>query len=268
MHGILALPNGAHLNLADTANLDLLGTIGVHGGGSIDVTSGGDINVTSADVNINSGAQVVLNGGSLIIGATGSVQANGGDITLAAGSTLKVEAAAALIINDQNENFRLSLTPFSIQLTTGGDPRWKASTFGRWRQGESASVGLYEITFPLLLLPGDTLTALNVMLDGGPIRPVSLLPRVSILKVSASGTVTALSRTVDTSTTDVDYDAVHLVTLDSFSDTLLHMPLTITSDPHYVVIRGEQGGTDDTLEILSIFGQLTARGYRTASMVY
>jgi hypothetical protein len=210
----------------------------------------------SATLTLADSAQMLLTTGtSLVAGNNAFVQ---------------VEDANDLRINDSIENFRLAMTPVWIQLNAAtGAPRWLQAHIGRWVQTESVSVGLYEIAFALPFLPGDTITSLNVMFDGGPALPATK-PRISIVKVAIDGTVSspALAATVDGSASAAAYDGVHFVSLNAGTATTGAMPITLTSDPHYLVVRGEQGGTDDTLQILSISGGAVARSFRSSSMVY
>lgn len=278
--------SSASFNVDAPSTINLLGSIAVNGGGSIDVTSGGDINVTSADVNIGSGAQILLSGGSIIIGATGFIQANGGDINLgstsflnlasgagivgAAGASIVIEDKNDLLINGDNENFRLALAPQHIQLNAGtSEPRWKTASFGTWTQQESAAVGGYTISFPLPLPPGDVVSFIGMFIDGGPSLP-AFLPKLEVVKVSSGGVATTVARTVDTSASSGAYDAIHLVSLLNGSETFGAMPFTMTSDPHYVLVTGEIGGTDNTLQLLSILGQAAANSFRGtgSTMVY
>jgi hypothetical protein len=278
--------SSASFNVDAPSTINLLGSLAVNGGGSIDVTGGGDINLTSADFTVNSGGQILLSGGSIIIGATGFIQANGGDITLgstsflnlssgagivgANGSTIQIEDSNDLLINGSTENFRLALAPFHIQLNAGtSEPRWKMASFGTWTQQESAAVGGYTIAFPLPLPPGDVVSFIGMFIDGGPALP-AFLPKIEVVKVSSGGVATTVARTADTSASSGAYDAIHLVSLLNGSETFGAMPFTVTSDPHYVLVTGEIGGTDNTLQLLSILGQATANSFRGtgSTMVY
>lgn len=279
--------SSANLNVDAASLVDLLGSLSVHGGGSIDVTSGGDINVTSADVTINGGAQILLNGGSLIIGATGFVQANGGDITLGAnsdlilqsnahivgqnGSTVTVEDSNDLLINASTETFRLSMTPFYVQAQTTGELRWQQIAVGKWRQ-QDATTGGYLIAFALPLPPGDVINSVSMTITGGAglghsgVLP-TIQPELELFSVSTSGTFTTLARTRDNQASAAVYDTSHDVLLAAGTETLGSMPRTVGTDPIYVLVRGEQGGVDNTLELTSVFGVDTANSFRGTGSV-
>jgi uncharacterized protein (DUF2345 family) len=244
-------------------------TMAMHG--SIAVTSGGSINVTSADVNINSGAQIQLNGGALIVGATGYIQANGGDITLGPGSLLTMEAGANLRINDAAEGFRLTLTPAFHEV------------FGQWEKTSNSSGTLgwvqtnvgddRSIWFALPVNPGDTVVDVYVRVEAedhpGGMPAFDDMPVVELISVDLNGVISVPHATkVDNSATEPAYDGLHDIVLQAGTTDTGTMPYVATADPIYIRLRGEKGGSAVTgLCLRSISGNLIARSYRAANMV-
>jgi hypothetical protein len=239
--------------------------------GAISIPSGGSISVTSADVNVNSGAQILLNGGSLILGASGTIQANGGDVTLGSGSLLTVDAAANIMVSDSAEGWRHTLTP---AFHDGLNP-WARTT------DASGVLGWYQtdvgarrsIWFALPFLPGDTLVNLFVRVQGdvlgllshGGVAP-DTQASIELITVDINGVPNVEASTNDAAS-GATYDSPHNIVLANGVSGI--MPHVVTTDPLYLRVRGEIGGSAAIgLGILSISGNIIARSYRPASMVY
>lgn len=285
----LTITNSMQLSsavLSDDAlsQIDIIGAINVNSGGELNLVTGSvqtvdasflnlangsslDVDATSSiacigSIGLNSGGQMLVNGATITL-------QTGGQILGQNGSIIRVEDAEDLLINGATETFRLSMTPFQVQAQSTGELRWQPVSLGKWRQ-QDATAGGYFIAFALPLPPGDVVQSVTAVLTGGAgaghggVLP-GVMPQLELVSVSTAGVFTTLAETSDTSPSAAFYDTSHDILLDSTTETAGSMPQTVGFDPLYVVIRGEQGGVDNTLELTAILGTCIANSFRGTS---
>jgi hypothetical protein len=243
--------------------VDLNGTseLNVEGAAHIDVE--GSIEVTSGTVNVHSATGVTLVGGR-INGQSGS------SIIMAGGALVRIEDSGELTIHDSAEGFRLTLTPAFHDTIAP----WKETTVGSghacWVQNDVAAPR--QIGFALPIPPGDSVVDVYVRVIGtghGGVLPTSV-PRIELFSVDIDGVVD-VKATKDDPTSGADYDTARYIILQAGVGgvTTGAMPQVAGADPLYVRVIGEYniaGGT--TLTVRSVSGNIIARSYRAANMVY
>ncbi len=191
----------------------------------------------------------------------------------------------ALLIDDDANSFRLTLTPQSIQPDTGGaDPSWLpglsgvafAGTTTGWYQTDVNAA--FCIVFPLNLPVGDDIVTVTAQVDGSfagvghSVIPASgELPVLALVRVSGTGVATVVARREDQSANVAAYNAQHTITLASGAlddGTLPHTVLA--TDAYYVVLHGATGANAeaDKFGVNSVSGTCVARSYRSALMTY
>lgn len=190
-----------------------------------------------------------------------------------------------LLIDDDANSFRLTMTPQSIQPDTGGtDPSWLPGLSGTAFAG--TTTGWYQtdvnaafcIVFPLNLPVGDDIVTVTAQVDGAfagvghAAKPAGAdLPTLALVRVSSTGVATIVARRADQSVDVTAYNTQHTITLASGALDAGTLPHTVLStDTYYVVLHGETGANAeaDKFGVNSVSGTCTARSYRSALMVY
>ena len=278
LRGTLAAVGDAALTTAADTTTTLGGTV------NIEINDGGRIDVNGGEIQLNEGSTLDINcgmdlvaGKTFVMWGTIALQSEAsivvpdnaeitseGSIVSQAGGTIQVEAAEDLKIDESTEEFRMVMMPF------GAPFGWRAnhtSAEFTWEQIDGS--GAWNIAFPLPIIPGDTLVSLfiGVNPENGHEGLPGTMPRVTIFRAALDGSVAQLAQLTDDSSL-ATYETTHYIALTSTS-TGGAMPIVATIEPLYVLVEGEAGANVKSgLEITSITGNIIARSYRAASMVY
>lgn len=275
--GDIDIESGAQIDLESGGVLNVLsgGDINVASGGDINLASGGELAIASGgfvsvaaggSINVDGTLNIVTGGGNMAVSGAVSVS-SGGTVTLGAGALLTIEDQNDLLINDDAVNARLSMTPTWIE-SAGGAVTWDRSASspgGALIQTQVDAAAQYIAMFPVVLPPGDDITAVTVMLHGtigsagahGALP--GLMPQVALIRVDAAGTQTTIDTVTDGSLSQAAYDANHSVVL------ALGAPETVSgSNAYYVLVLGEAGSDSqaNSLGIRSITVSATVRSFR------
>lgn len=258
------------------AGLEILaaGELNVQSGGLVQVLSGGLIDVLSGgQIEISSGATLsVVSGGLIDVIAGGAVETN--------------QVEDLRVDDDATAAFRLTLAPQSVQPDSGGFPSWTPRFSGDvhagvtvgWQQDDVSAP--FSIAFPINLPVGDDILNIDVSVTGSstsgtgghPAKPTgSDLPSVALVQVDTAGNATVLARRADQSVDAAAYSLTHVITLASGGLDAGTLPRTIDDDfAYYIVVKGETGANAVAGEfgVYSISGDVVARTYRSALMVY
>jgi hypothetical protein len=208
----------------------------------------------------------------------------GGMIDVIGGGSIELNVSEDLKIDDVLNYFRLTLTPQSIQLDSGGTPTsWKSRVgvaftgrTGSWYQDEVAFAP--SIAFPLNLPAGDEIVSVVAQVDGSQAgsghaaKPIGDdLPVLALVRVDGQGVAEVVARRKDQAIDVTGYNALHTITLTGGAlddGTLSH---TVDSNyVYYVVLHGEKGANAEASKygLLAISGTCVARSYRSALMTY
>jgi hypothetical protein len=247
--GRVDLNTGSELNVEGTAHIDVEGTVEVLSTGNVNVNSGGNVNLKS--------------GGELIV-------ESGGFIISQAGGTIRVEDGEDLVINDAAEGFRSTLTP-AFHDVAG---QWEKNNAGgtlAWKQTDVSAAR--SIWFALPVNPGDTIVNVYARVEAedhpGGMPGFVDMPVLELISVDLDGVVTSIATKVDNPATEPDYDALHDIVLEAGTTDTGAMPHVASADPVYIRLGGEKGASAVTgLTLRSISGNIIARSYRAANMVY
>lgn len=254
-----------------------------------EVRFGNVARITSGGTFITEGSSIFNSGATFNLNAVFALEAHvstGATFTVDAGGTLLVETSEELAIDDASNNFRLTLTPQSVQPDGGGAPSWTPRFTGSvhsgvtagWQQDDVSAP--FSIAFAINLPVGDDVVNVDVQVNGSstsgtgghPSLPAgSDLPSVALVRVDGTGNATVVARRADQSLSAAGYSTDHVITLASGALDAGTLPHTVlASDAYYIVVKGETGANAVTGEfcVLSISGDVVARSYRSATMVY
>ncbi len=248
-----------NIDVEDTMQIRATAALDVLNNADLNVKAGGAINVESTgDINIQSGGDLTV--------------ASGGDVAIQSGGAVLVESGGQILAEDPDgieyNAFTLawkhSLTPHSISFAAGA-PDWVSNVSTNWIQHQLSAA---LIIFPLILVPGDTLTSVVIRLNGavfaghGGLLPTK--PVYTLISVDSGGSTT-IATSSDAAANAAAYDVPHNTTLDSGTPGST-LPITVSgSDKYYLLVSGESGANAvaDTTGILAISGNGLARTVRT-----
>ncbi len=279
--GHLDLSSSGRINLASGAVIGLnSGATLIAGSGAlIELDSGAALNATSGSIiSVGNGAQLdVANGGIIDLANNSTVELHSGALfAVDSGGIVIFARAADLKVASETCFWRSPMVPQWITLYSNAGvvtPAWAVNdeaASGGWDLNDVGAANM--IRFPLNRLPGDILTSISMSLNGaagvghgGNISGMTM-PKIQLVKVSSVGVKTILASATDASASAAAYDADHSVTLDSGTDTVGGMPVTVTGDPLFLEVIGEHGtnAVATTLRLNSIFGQSTSKAYRSS----
>ncbi len=235
---------------------------------AIDGTNGGTYVLTD---------QLIFDGGSAVRFVDQDLEIlSGARIVVSDAGEISMGDSEDLTIDDSTDVFRLSLGS-AVALLSGGAATWKPEPRGAgWRQVDVS--GGFDVSFPLPLPVGDTITNIKVVVNGGvgaghggAIPSGTDRLRVLLVSVDTAGVATIVASKRDPSASVGAYDASHVITLDSGSLDSGTLPHLVDDDAvYYVVVEGEAGANAvaNTTVVTSIFGDVIARSYRSSLMVY
>lgn len=248
---------------------------------AIDGTNGGSYTLASTltfagqDVRFSSDVQLLSGSDLEVLSGASIALFNGSSMTVATGAGVQMGDSEDLTINNSTDVFRLTLGS-AVVLLSGGAATWKPISAGcGWMQVDVA--GSLDVSFPLPLPVGDTITNITVVLTGGVGAGHVALPAganricVDLVAVSTAGAATVLARLFDQSGNVATYDASHTIHLASGGLDLGSLPQLVDDDfVYWVVVRGESGvnAIADTTAVTAVLGDVVARSYRSALMTY
>lgn len=257
------------------AGLEILaaGELNVQSGGLVQVLSGGLIDVLSGgQIEISSGASISV--------------VSGGLIDVISGGTVEFNASGDLKIDDVIDNWRLTLTPQSVQPDGGGAPSWTprftgdvhAGVTAGWQQDDVSAP--FSVAFPINLPVGDDILTINVSVNGSSTsgtgghasKPTGTdLPSAALVRVNAQGVAVVVARRFDHAADVTAYNTDHAIQLLNGSLDAGTLPHTVGSnDAYYIVLKGETGANAVASEycVTAVSGTCVARSYRSSLMTY
>jgi hypothetical protein len=250
---------------------------------AVDGVAGGTYTLTNPLIFDGDAVQIdgifdIASGGQGQVSSGGLFTINpGGVVDVISGGTVEFNASEDLKIDAVSNVWRLTMTPQSASLVAG-IPMWQPVSPGVGGFVQTSVAAQYTISFPINLPVGDTITEVNVRINGGVGAGHSSLPagtdrlRVSLVRVDTDGVVTTEAALFDPSASVGAYDVGHLVTLTNGAVGMTGtMPVLVDDDfNYYIVVAGEQGANAvaNTTVVTSIFGDCIATVYRSFLMTY
>lgn len=274
--GDISLQSGAEIIGLAGSNISVNGELAIKTSANLVIENNGDLRVESGgDVVLESGADLIQDDGAVVtlngtcnMTSSGELNlASGADIVCADGAQIQVDDPEDLLINASSMVFHVAMTS---AISNGWDANI-SPVDGTWIAGAAVGDPDGAILFPLKLAFGDTLTSLQMVLDGGygaghpGLFGVFDVPILQLIRVDEAGDVTVVQAKADASANFAAFDVPHAVTMNSGA-----LPYTnASSDVHFVRVIAEGGvsGVADTTRLTSVNGLSTARSFRRSPEV-